>query len=129
MKQLHDVDYTKQVYRKSVQKSLPEMARFLDETLTRGLLLYMIDVKDPKTVARWINGDVSAIRSLETEKRLRALDQIVELLSLVDDPVVFRGWFLGMNDILDDASPAEAIHAGKLREALNAARGYVAMNW
>jgi hypothetical protein len=129
MKQLQNVDYAQRIHRKSIQKSLPEMARFLDETLTRGLLMYMIDVKDPKTITRWMNGEVATIRNLETEKRLRALDQIVELLLLVDEPSVFRGWFLGMNDILDDVSPAETIHNGHLQKALTAARGYVAMNW
>lgn len=129
MKQLQETDYAQKIHRKSVQKALPEMAAFLDDTLTRGLLMYLLNVKDPKTIARWISGEVSTVRNLEVEKRLRAIDQIVELLLLVDEPRVFRGWFLGMNELLDDSSPAEVIHNGQLKEALNAARGYVAMNW
>lgn len=129
MKQLQETDYALKVHRKSVQKTLPEMAKFLDEVLTRPLLMYIVDVKDPKTIARWIKGEVSAIRSLEVEKRLRAADQMVEYLLLVEDARSIPGWFLGMNPTLDDESPAEVLHDGRLSDALGAASSYVAFAW
>jgi len=129
MKQLQQADYARQIHRKSVQKPLQEMARFLDDILTRPLLMYILDVKDPKTIARWIKGEVSGIRSLEVQKRLRAADQVVELLLLVEGPDSIPGWFLGMNPALDDESPADVLHDGRFSDAMNAAASYVTLAW
>lgn len=40
--------------------------------------------------------------------------------------VARRAWFIGLNPQLDDVSPAEAIHDGRLKEAKAAARAFVA---
>lgn len=39
---------------------------------------------------------------------------------------MIRAWFVGMNPQLDDDSPAEAIHGGRLKEAMAAARAFAA---
>jgi hypothetical protein len=43
-----------------------------------------------------------------------------------DSSRVVKAWFIGLNPQLDDESPAEAIREGRLKEAMNAARAFVA---
>jgi hypothetical protein len=43
-----------------------------------------------------------------------------------DSPRVVKAWFIGLSPQLDDESPAEAIREGPLKEAMNAARAFVA---
>jgi len=116
-------------YAKSVQASVSEIAKLLQEVLTRSLTAYAVGVKDAKTVTRWANGEISDIRDPEVEKRLRGTYQIVDLLLSVDDPVTVRSWFLGMNPDLDDKSPIDVIRSGSAKDALDAARAYVAFGW
>jgi hypothetical protein len=116
-------------HRATVNRSISEMAKSLQEALGTALLMYMLDVKDPKTLTRWANGQVETIRNISVERKLRAIDQMVEVLLEVESPAVLRGWFLGMNPTLDDVSPAEAVRDGKLSDALNAAGSYVSFAW
>jgi hypothetical protein len=53
--------------------------------------------------------------------------EIVLLLGTVEAPATISSWFLGLNPLLDDTSPAEAIHTGRLTEALGAARTFLAL--
>jgi hypothetical protein len=48
------------------------------------------------------------------------------LLLSQDSPRTVRAWFIGLNPQLGDVSPAEAIHDGQLKEALAAARAFMA---
>jgi predicted exporter len=114
---------------KAVQGSVSEIAKFLQEVLTRRLTAYAVGVKDAKTVTRWANGEITEIRDPEVEKRLRATYQIVDLLLKVDGAETVRGWFLGMNPELDDDAPIDAIREGRLKDALGAARAYVVLAW
>ena len=43
-----------------------------------------------------------------------------------DSSRVVKAWFIGLNPQLDDESPAEAIREGRLKEAMSAARAFVA---
>lgn len=60
------------------------------------------------------------------ERRLRAAYEIAQLLVRFDSSRVVKAWFIGLNPQLDDESPAEAIREGGLKEAMNAARAFVA---
>lgn len=113
----------------TAKRSIGEIARSLHGMLGTALLMYMLDIKDPKTITRWASGQVESIRNIEVERRLRAVDQVVEILLEVDSPPTIRGWFLGMDPTLDDEAPADAIRAGQLQDALSAAVSYVALNW
>ncbi len=113
----------------TAKRSIGEIAKSLQGTLGTALLMYMLDIKDPKTITRWANGQVESIRNIEVERRLRAVDQMVTMLLDVDPADSLRGWFLGMNPVLDDLSPAEAVQAGELSEALSAAASYVTLAW
>ncbi|MEJ7654162.1 MAG: XRE family transcriptional regulator [Chloroflexia bacterium] len=112
-------------YRQSVEASVQDVTKLLQGRLSRKLTAYIAGVKDAKSVTRWANGEVVGMR-LESEKRLRAAYEIAQLLTQYDSPQTVRAWFIGMNPQLNDISPAEAIHEGRLKEALSAARAYVA---
>ncbi len=115
-----------QAHRLSVLVPLDQAVRELQETLTRRLVAYVAAVKDAKTVTRWANGEAIDMRS-DAEQRVRVAYEITQLLSQHESAAVVRAWFIGLNPQLDDVSPAEAIHEGRLREALGAARTFVAV--
>jgi hypothetical protein len=88
------------------------------------LTAYIAGVGDGKTVSRWANGEVTEIRDYTTEQRLRRAYEIVQLLMNYDSPQTVKAWFIGLNPQLGDVSPAEALHEGRLKEALAAARAF-----
>jgi len=111
-------------HRQAMTASISDIARLLQELLSRRLTAYLAGVKDGKTVARWASGDVTEIRDPGTEQRLRTAYEIAQLLLGVDSPQTVRAWFIGLNPQLGDVPPAEAIRAGQLHEALAAARAF-----
>jgi hypothetical protein len=115
-----------QIHRQAVAASVSELARFLQELLTRRLTAYVAGVQDAKTVTRWANGDVAEIRDLAVEQRLRTAYEIALVLLGDESAQTVRAWFLGMDPRLDDTSPAEAIREGRLKEAMAAARAFAA---
>jgi hypothetical protein len=115
-----------QAYRQSLDASVREVSARLQELLTRRLTAYIAGVDAGKTVARWANGEISEIRDPDVEQRLRTAYQIALLLLSQDAPQTVRAWFIGLNPQLGDVSPAEAIHDGQLKEALAAARAFMA---
>lgn len=115
-----------QVHRQAVHASVKEIAGRLQELLSRRLTAYISGVDSAKTVARWASGQVTEIRTQETEQHLRTTYEIVLLLLGQDSPETVRAWFIGLNPQLGDVSPAQAIRDGHLKEALSAARAFIA---
>lgn len=111
-------------HQKAVTFEIKDVARYLQEALGQKLVAYMAGVADPKRVGRWAQGTQSPRE--DAERRLRAAFQIFHLILTQDSTHVARAWFIGMNPQLDDDSPAEAIREGRLKEALAAARAFVA---
>jgi hypothetical protein len=115
---------TSEAYERAVSFETKDVARYLQEALGQKLVAYMAGVSDPKRVGRWAQGD-QAPRA-EAERRLRAAFQIFHLLFAEESAHVTRAWFIGMNPQLNDDSPADVIHEGRVKEALAAARSFVA---
>lgn len=116
-----------QAYRDATTQPLDKIAAALERILSRRLTAVIVGVKDGKTVARWASGAISDIRDDAVEQRLRTTYQIAQmLLQSSDSQQTVKAWFIGLNPQLDDVSPAEAIRDGCLREALSAARAFVA---
>ena len=113
-----------EAHERAVSFEVKDVARYLQEALGQKLVAYLADVGDPKRVGRWAQG-AGAPRA-EAERRLRAAFQIFHLLLVHESPHVIRAWFIGMNPQLDDDSPAQAIREGRLKEALGAAKAFVA---
>jgi hypothetical protein len=113
-----------QAHRQSVSTPVSDIAKRLQELLSRQLTAYIAGVKDTKSVTRWANGEVNDMR-IQNERQLRATYEIVQLLSNFDSDEVVRAWFISLNPHLDDISPSEAINQGQLKEARMAARAFV----
>ena len=113
-----------QVHRDALAAPIDEIARLLQETLSRRLTAYIAGVENGKTVSRWATREVAEVRDHETEQRLRVAYEIAQLLLLVDAPRTVKAWFIGLCPELDDTAPAEAIRDGRLRETLIAARAF-----
>ena len=101
-----------------------DVAQYLQEALGQKLVAYIAGVSDSKQVGRWAQG--TQVPRDEPERRLRAAFQIFHLLLTEESPHVIRAWFIGMNPQLDDDSPAEVIRDGRVKEALAAAKAFVA---
>ena len=113
-----------QAHRQAVLAPMADVADFLQDLLGRRLVAYIAGVKDAKTVSRWANGEAEARQ--ESETRLRVASEIAHLLIEFDSSRVIKAWFIGLNPQLGDISPAEAIHDGHSKEALAAARAFIA---
>ena len=110
--------------RRSQEYTVPEVTAYLIETLGPKLTAFLVG-KDVQTIARWAKGSQRPPQA-EVERRLRAAFDVALLLAAEDSRHVVRAWFIGMNPQLDDLSPAEVIAQGHLREAMAAARAFVA---
>lgn len=115
---------TREAHERSVSFEVKDVAQYLQEALGQKLVAYIAGVGDSKQVGRWAQGTQSPRD--EPERRLRAAFQIFHLLLAEESPHVIRAWFIGMNPQLDDDSPAEVIRDGRLKEALAAAKAFVA---
>lgn len=110
--------------RRSQEYTVPEVTQYLVEALGPKLTAFLVG-KDVQTVARWAKGAQRPPQA-EVERTLRAAFDMALLLAAEDSRHVVRAWFIGMNPQLDDLSPAEVIAEGRLREAMAAARAFVA---
>lgn len=115
-----------QAHRRAVDASIPELVGLLQDLLSRRVTAYIAGVRDPKTVTRWANGEVTEIRNHEVEQRLRAAYTIAQMLLDFDDERTVKSWFVSLNPFLDNVAPAEAIRDGNSRDALAAAKLFVA---
>jgi hypothetical protein len=115
----HEWSVLEQVHRQALRGSVAEATRVLTSVLRREAA-YVLVVRDVKTLARWRNGSVQVIHP-DRETRLRAVYEIVLLLERFEVAEVIRVWFFGMSTYLDDTAPAQALHEGRLQEAMDAA--------
>jgi hypothetical protein len=116
-------DMVKAAHRQAITTPLADIADFLQDVLGSRLVAYTAGVKDTKTVTRWAHGEAEARQ--DSEGRLRTAYEIAYLLKEFDSPRVVKAWFIGLNPQLDDTSPAEAIHDGRLKDTLAAARAFI----
>ena len=112
---------SQRIHRQATAASISDIARFVQEVLSRRLTAYAAGVQEGKTVTRWASGEVTEIRDFEVEQRLRTTYEIVLLLLVHESPHSVKAWFIGMNPELDDVAPVEAIRNGQLKDAMNAA--------
>lgn len=116
-----------QAHRQAVQVPVNELASSLQDLLTRQLTTHVAGVKDGKTVTRWVNGEITDIRNFEVEQRLRTAYEIAQLLLLSEEPSIVKAWFIGLNPLLNDSSPVDALGAGQLKEVIDPAKAFGAV--
>lgn len=106
------------------EQAIADVARFLREAFGPKLTAYIASVTDPKAVAKWASGE-HAPRP-DAQERLRVAFQIFHMLQDRESPHTVRAWFVGLNPQLDDESPATAIQEGRFKDAMVAARAFLA---
>ncbi len=117
-------DASAEAHRTTVETSINEVTIFLQDVLGQKLVAHMAGVADPKTVGRWARGERTPRN--DAEHRLREAYRIFQLLLTQESPHTVRAWFVGLNPQLDDESPASAIGEGRTRDALVAAKAFLA---
>ena len=117
--------HPQEIIHQAARTDLREVAGTLQAVLGRRLTAYAAGVRDGKAVSRWASGEVTSIRDVSVEQRLREAYVIVALLEAAGEaPSTIRAWAMGMDPLLDDAAPIEAIRDDKLREARRAALAF-----
>jgi len=115
-----------QAYREAMRVSPADGAALIRSVLTPRLATYVTGVQATKTVARWARGETANLRT-ENATRLRVAYEIVRLLQHArESPETIQAWFLGMNPVLDDVSPARALHDGNYKGVRAAACAFAA---
>jgi hypothetical protein len=112
-----------EAHRSATEAQPAYMAASLQDALGQKLVAFLVNVSDPKTVARWAREERSP--STENETRLRAAFYIFQLLNELESSHTVRAWFMGLNPLLGDESPASALREGRLRETMAAAKAFV----
>lgn len=112
-------------HRRAIASDVASLTKTLQKHLGQALLAVIVD-SSPRTIARWISGDTTP--SASTERLLRDVAQIFDVITTVDTPQVARAWFMGMNPQLEDQAPAELLASNPTatRSVMAAARAYVA---
>ena len=117
-------DLIDRAHRQAIVAPVNEVASHLQKLLSRSVTAYVAGVKEGRTVTRWASNEISDVR-YESEQRLRTAYEIAQLIGEYYSPEAARAWFMGYNSRLGQITPADAIHEGKLREALSAAQAFV----
>lgn len=115
-----------ELHRRAMNTDLQTMASTLVDVMGRALIAGIVGIRNPKTISRWANGDVTSVRDRYSEERLIAAYQVTILLQEHYGNDTIRAFMLGMNPVLDDESPAIALRDGDFKGAMNAARNFLA---
>ncbi len=117
----HDI---MQAHKQAVSTPLNEMVSALQARLSRRITAYIAGVDNGKTVSRWASGEVSTIRDLEVEQKLRTAYEIFLLLTNYESVNTVKAWFIGLNPQLGDVAPIDALREGRLKDSIAAARAF-----
>jgi hypothetical protein len=107
----------------TVQTSVADIARFLQENFGQRLAAFIAGIEDPKQVGKWCAGQNSP--RIDSELRLRAAYQVFRMIALRENPHTARAWMIGMNPQLEDDSPVQAIAEDRHKDVMGAARSYI----
>ena len=113
----------REAHRQSVEFTIGDIARFLQDTLGQSLTAHMAGVSNPKNVSLWAKAETTP--RAKAEQRLRTAFQVFHMLQEEETPHTVRAWFIGLNPQLDEESPADAIRNDRLKDVLVAAKAYI----
>ncbi len=105
----------------AVSLPFPELAKELRDMLGTQLVAYLGSVRETRAVRLWAEGKQTP--HPKTERRLREAFAIARMLCQEDSPAVVQAWFQGLNERLDDRSPARMLREGDLDEVGPQVRG------
>ena len=104
--------------------ALPELIRSLRKDLGAALLAVIVDAPTARVVDDWARGKPAP--EPQAEQRLRCTYEVVRTLRAWEASDTIRAWFVGMNPLLGDTSPALML-AKDPAAVLEVAHGLVAM--
>ncbi|ANW19116.1 hypothetical protein [Streptomyces clavuligerus] len=107
----------------TVQTTIADIARFLQENFGQRLAAFIAGIEDPKQVGKWCSSQ-NAPR-VDSELRLRAAYQVFQMITLAENCHTARAWMIGMNPQLEDDSPIQAVAADRHKDVMAAARSYI----
>jgi len=122
------VDSTADVHRIAISTSTSTIASYLSAMFGQQLTALMTGIDSPKTVGRWIRGQEP---HPQHGARLKTVYQIALLLERGESRQTAQSWFVGLNPLLDDRSPAMVLADRPERgpDVMKAARAYLAAAW
>src|ERR1700685_282263 len=82
----------------ATRASIEAISQRLEETLGQQMAAYAVGVRDPRALGRYARGERAPV--LETEKRLRQLFEITQMLLARETPETLRAWMLGSHPSL-----------------------------
>ena len=98
------------IYRDVTSLSVEEVVWELSNTLTDGIIGYIVDVTD-RTVRSWVSGKHKVQRADST--KLRVALAAVRALLVAEKPRVILRWFANESSVLDGDAPADVLREGK----------------
>lgn len=98
-------------HREAMRASAAAIAERLQDMLGQQITAYAIGIKDPRSVGRYARAESNP--SPNTEKRLRELYEVTQLLLTRESAETVRAWLLGSHPLLEDRSPIELLHSQK----------------
>lgn len=96
-------------HREAIRASIESIAERLQDMLGQQMTAFAVGIKDPRTIGRYARGESAPWP--KTEKRLRELFEITQVLLARETPETVRAWLLGSHPLLEDQSPIELLHA------------------
>lgn len=110
-------------HEQSVREEVASIAQSLQETIGQRLTAFAVGVRDPKAIGRYARGERDP--RAETDKRLREVFRVTQLLAASESPATVRAWLMGSNPQLDDHAPIELLHEQQVQPVLRAAQSFV----
>lgn len=110
LQMLHAFPRLQATYRSTLEMSPEDLVRELSDTLTDGLIGYMVGVSD-RAVRDWVRGKYNVHKADVTKLRV-ALTALRILLEKIKPRVSLR-WFANRNSVLEEGAPAEMIQKGQ----------------
>ncbi len=108
---------------RAVRLLMPAVVGSLQDVLGQRLVAVIAGVSDVKAVGKWAKG--KRVPHPDSEQRLRAAFQVVQLLLERESAETVRAWMIGMNPELDDRAPIVVLGEHPA-EVLQAARAFLA---
>lgn len=118
------IDTITATFNQTAQMDIHSTAKELNEALGPTLVAVLSGVRDRKLPSEWAKPDGPIPRDGSVTKLKTAL-RVWRALKLHHDEHIARSWFIGLNPLLDETTPVEALNKGMNREVIEAARAFL----
>jgi hypothetical protein len=96
-------EISERAHQETVRATTQDIAAALQALFGQRIVAFMTGVEDPKAVGRWARGERTPRG--DSEQRLRAAYQVIQMLTIADSRETARAWFIGMNPHFADRAP------------------------